>query len=96
MPDRCGPRWGVYMTCPEDANDEQKCLSDYPIAAFCSTKGAWTWIDLKREQYFCECKSMEEAERKWGRHRFTVERTAVYSRKDTAKYCFNSFDEWPK
>lgn len=91
MPDKCSPRWGVYVFDPKEGGN-----LPYPIAAFTHSKDAWEWIDDKKSKYFFTCESMEEAERVWGRHRFRVERTAVYSRKDTAKHLHQHFDQWPE
>jgi hypothetical protein len=84
--DKYLPKWGIYDTQSD---------SDYPIAAFWSKAKCWQYIDFMKQEVFFATGSMEEAEKAWDRNRYTVERTVVCSKKDTAKYFYENFDKWP-
>ncbi len=63
-------------------------------AAFPSRKKAIEWLNFKKEQYFFETGSMEEAERNWGVDNFRFEETMVIYRNSIVDNFNVDFNNW--
>jgi hypothetical protein len=80
--------WGVFK---RDSPSEKHEL---PIAAFPTRWQCQEWIEHMKEMYFFQTGSMEEAEREWDKSNYVIDRTAAYSRQDTAVSFSHGITSW--
>jgi hypothetical protein len=80
------PRWGIFNKTQEK--------EEGPIATFTKREFCEEYIKLMREQCFFETSSFEEADKKWAREKFLIERTVTFSYQRTLREHHSQLSEW--